>query len=308
MAKQTMSQLAKMRVYVPGKQTKKLDKKGETASPKKLGKVHNLVFSSNSRTVVGVMVKRPDIAGMVKQDDRFVPLDALRQFEGGLACRGNKDDFDADACKRLGLDLDTCIIWSGADVICESGKFLGYVLDASFDVATGAVDCFSAQEGSTASSLVGTFDIPAAWVVRYDRGRMIVKDAAAKLELSGGLAAKAGEATAAATDAAKQAASKAGAAASVAVDKGSHGLGKMIGHAKAGVAQTVADFQEAAGTSEASAGMSTGKPAAGSGAGVAAGTKSADNGQKAARVVGEQLGKTKGMFSGFMREFKDASK
>ncbi len=308
MAKQTMSQLAKMRVYVPGKQTKKMDKRGKTASPKKLGKVHNLVFSPNSRTVVGVMVKRPDIAGMVKQDDRFIPLDALTQFEGGLVCRGNKDDFDEAACKRLGINLDICIVWSGADVICESGKFLGYVLDASFDVATGAVDCFSAQEGSTASSLVGTFDIPAAWVVRYDRGRMIVKDAAAKLELSGGLAAKAGEATAAATDAAKQAASKAGAAASVAVDKGSHGLGKMIGHAKVGVAQAAADFQEASGASTAVSGSSSASGVQNGNAAVASGTKSADNGQKAARVVGEQIGKTKGMFAGFMREFKDASK
>lgn len=306
MAKQTMSQLEKMRVYVPGKQTKKMDKQGKTAGPKKLGKVHNLVFSPNSRVVVGVMVKRPDIAGMVKREDVFVALDSLTQLEGGLVCRGNKDDFDAEAAGRLGLDLDSCIIWGGADVICESGKFLGYVLDASFDVASGAVDCFSAQEGSTASSLVGTFDIPAAWVVRYDKGRMIVRDQAASLELSGGLAAKAGEATAAATDAAKQAASKAGAAASVAVDKGSHGLGKMIGHAKAGVQQTVAEFQEASGASEGTASGSgqAAKPASGA----ATSAKSANNGQKAAHAVGEQLGKTKGMFSGFMREFKDASK
>lgn len=306
MAKQTMSRLEKMRVYVPGKQTKKMDKQGKTADPKKLGKVHNLVFSPNSRVVVGVMVKRPDIAGMVKREDVFVALDSLTQLEGGLACRGNKDDFDAEAAARLGLDLDACIIWGGADVICESGKFLGYVLDASFDVASGAVDCFSAQEGNTASSLVGTFDIPAAWVVRYDKGRMIVRDQAASLELSGGLAAKAGEATAAATDAAKQAASKAGAAASVAVDKGSHGLGKMIGHAKAGVQQTVAEFQEASGASEGTASGSgqAAKPASGA----AASAKSANNGQKAAHAVGEQLGKTKGMFSGFMREFKDASK
>ncbi len=305
MAKQTMSEFAKLRVYVPGKQTKKLDKQGKTASPKKLGKVHNLVFSTNSRKVVGIMVKRPDIAGMVKQDDVFVPLDAIRPFEGGLACRGGKEDLDDAAAKRLGLDLDSCIIWGGADVICESGKFLGYVLDASFDMASGAVDCFSAQEGTTASSLVGTFDIPSAWVLGYDKGRMIVRDQAANLELSGGLAAKAGEATAAATDAAKQAATKAGAAASVAVDKGSHGLGKMIGHAKAGVAQTVAEFQEASATEGGS--FASGR-AANAGAGVAAKGKSADNGQKAARVVGEQLGKTKGMFSGFMREFKDASK
>ncbi len=297
MAKQTMSKLQGTRVYVPGKQSKKQAKAGEPASPKKLGKVHNLVFSPNSRVVVGIMVKRPDIAGMVKQDDRFVPLDALKFLDAGVVCRGNNDDFDDAACKRLGIDLDNCIVWSGADVKCENGKFLGYVLDASFDVATGVVDCFSAQEGSTASSLVGNFDIPAAWVVGYSKGRMIVKDSAANLELSGGLAAKAGEATAAAGDAAKKAAHKAGEAASVAVDKGSHGLGKVIGKAKVGVQQAAADFQEASGTEPASAD----KPAA-------AAKPAQGTGEKAARAVGEQIGKTKGMFSGFMKEFKDASK
>lgn len=314
MAKQMMAKLVGSRVYVRGKQTKKQKKNDQPADPKKIGKVHNLVFSADSRVVVGVMLKRPDIAGMVKQDDRFIPLDALKFVDAGVICRGEKDDFDKDACKRLGLDLDHCIIWGGADVYCESGKFLGYVMDASVDVETGEVDCFCAQEGSTASSLVGTFDIPAAWVVRYDRGRMIVKDQAAKIELSGGLAGKAGEGYAAAKEGAKQAASKAGAAASVAVDKGSHGLGRVIGKAKVGVQHAVEDFQEASGadgaaqTGKAAANTAAGDASAAAGNRVARATPTSDNGQKAARVVGEQLGKTKGMFSGFLREFKDASK
>ena len=314
MAKQMMVKLVGSRVYVRGKQTKKQKKDDQPADPKKIGRVHNLVFSADSRAVVGVMLKRPDIAGMVKRDDRFIPLDALRFVDAGVICRGEKDDFDKDACKRLSLDLDHCIIWGGADVYCESGKFLGYVMDARVDVETGEVDCFCVQEGSAASSLVGTFDIPAAWVVRYDRGRMIVKDQAAKIELSGGLAGKAGEGYAAAKEGAKQAASKAGAAASVAVDKGSHGLGKVIGKAKVGVQRAVEDFQEASGADgtaqagKAAANTAAGDASAAAGNRVAQAKAASDNGQKAARVVGEQLGKTKGMFSGFLREFKDASK
>ncbi len=314
MAKQMMVKLVGSRVYVHGKQTKKQRKNDQPADPKKIGKVHNLVFSADSRVVVGVMLKRPDIAGMVKRDDRFIPLDALKFVDAGVICRGEKGDFDKDACKRLSLDLDHCIIWGGADVYCESGKFLGYVMDARVDVETGEVDCFCVQEGSAASSLVGTFDIPAAWVIRYDRGRMIVKDQAAKIELSGGLAGKAGEGYAAAKEGAKQAASKAGAAASVAVDKGSHGLGKVIGKAKVGVQRAVEDFQEASGADGASragkaaANTAVGDASAAAGNGVAQAKAASDNGQKAARVVGEQLGKTKGMFSGFLREFKDASK
>ena len=314
MAKQMMVKLVGSRVYVHGKQTKKQRKNDQPADPKKIGKVHNLVFSADSRVVVGVMLKRPDIAGMVKRDDRFIPLDALKFVDAGVICRGEKGDFDKDACKRLSLDLDHCIIWGGADVYCESGKFLGYVMDARVDVETGEVDCFCVQEGSAASSLVGTFDIPAAWVIRYDRGRRIVKDQAAKIELSGGLAGKAGEGYAAAKEGAKQAASKAGAAASAAVDKGSHGLGKVIGKAKVGVQRAVEDFQEASGADGASragkaaANTAVGDASAAAGNGVAQAKAASDNGQKAARAVGEQLGKTKGMFSGFLREFKDASK
>lgn len=300
MAKQMMGQLVRTRVFVPGKVSRKQAKAGEQPEPKRYGKVHNLVFSPDSRRVVGIMVRRPDVAGMVKQDDRFVPLDCIEFHEGGLLCAGTKESFDEEACKRLGLDLDTCIIWEGADVICESGKFLGYVMDASFDVATGDVDCFCANEGNAAGGLVGYFEIPAAWVVRYDKGRMIVRDAAADLELSGGLAAKAGEGYAHAKDEAKKATAKFDDAAAKAVDKGSHGLGKMIGKAKRKVQEAKESYDEAAGT--------TVEGPATAGNGVASSSTSADNGAKVAHAVGEQLGKTKGMFSGFLREFKEASK
>lgn len=301
MAKQMMGQLVRTRVFVPGKASRKQAKAGEQPEPKRYGKVHNLVFSPDSKRVVGIMVRRPDVAGMVKQDDRFVPLDCIEFHEGGLLCAGTKESFDEEACKRLGLDLDSCIIWEGADVICESGKFLGYVMDASFDVATGEVDCFCANEGNTASELVGYFEIPCAWVVRYDKGRMIVRNQAADLELSGGLAAKAGEGYAHAKDGAKKATAKFDDAAAKAVDKGSHGLGRMIGKAKRKVQEAKESYDEAVG-----AGSSGKAPSAGNG--VASSSASADNGAKVARAVGEQLGKTKGMFSGFMREFKEASK
>lgn len=300
MAKQMMGQLVRKKVFVPGKQSRKQAKAGEQPEPKRYGKVHNLVFSPNSKCVVGIMVRRPDVAGMVKQDDRFVPLDCIEFHEGGLLCAGTKESFDDEACRRLGLDLDSCIIWEGADVICESGRFLGYVMDASFDVATGDVDCFCANEGNTASELVGYFEIPAAWVVRYDKGRMIVRDAAADLELSGGLAAKAGEGYAHAKDGAKKATAKFDDAAAKAVDKGSHGLGRMIGKAKRKVQEAKENYDEAAGNGAA-------KPTSG-GSGVAPASSAEDNGAKVARAVGEQLGKTRGMFSGFVREFKEASK
>ncbi len=333
----TMGELARLKVYTFKKQSKKQIEAGEEPQPKKLGRVHNLVFSPDSRRVVGIMVKRPDFAGMVKQADRFLALDAMDVREGGIVCTREKDGFDDVAAKRLGLDLDRSIIWGGADVHCESGKFLGYVMDARFDLATGDVDCFCAQEGETASALVGSFEIPAAWVLRYSKGTMVVRDEAATLQLSGGLAGKAGEGYAVAKDKAKETAAKAGAAAGEAVDKGSHALGGALGRLGAGMKQAVDNFQVESGVGRKPTGEKAvakgGKSVAGvaertAGAKSAAAKPAADKSSsaksssvnrpqtddvskaagKAARAVGEQLGKTSGMFSGFLREFKDASK
>lgn len=300
MAKLTMAELSRKKTYVPAK-----PKKGQGQSEdnvKRLGRVHQLVFAPNSRSVVGFMIKRPDIAGMVKQADRFVALDALKVSDKGVVCSDAKDAFDAAAAKRLGIDLDKCIIWEGCDVKTQSGKFIGYVVDACFDDITGVVDYFAAQEGSTASALVGNFEIPAAWLIRYDKGCMVVRDEAANLELSGGLAGKAGEGYAAAKDKAKEATAKADEAAAKAVDKGSHALGGLIGRAQAGIKNMTEEYKEAAGGSGVGAVSTNGS------ARVDKAAAPSDNVEQAAKAVGSQLKKSQSMFSDFMREFKDASK
>lgn len=313
----SMSELAKMRVYVPRSPSRRDKKRDVQRDPKKLGKIHTLVFSSDSRWVVGFMIKRPDIAGMVKREDVFVALDSISIKEDGILCTQGSGSFDEAACQRLGLNLDTCIMWDGAEVVTESGQFLGYVMDAHFSETTGLVDCYSVQEGVTASALVGSFEVPAAWVIRYTSGRMQVRDEATTLELSGGLAGKAGEGYAVAKDQAKQVAAKAGSAASVAVDKGSHSLGHVLGKAQQGVKRATSDFADA--SSAANMPPATGGPtnnAAATGSSSSPEDASSPDGgsdaeqvaEKAARAVGEQIGKTRGMFSNFIHEFNDASK
>lgn len=296
MAKLTMTELSRKKTYVPAK-PKKGQQLGED-SLKKLGNVHQLVFAPDSRTVVGFMIKRRDIAGMVKQDDKFVALDALKVSDKGVICSGEKDAFDSAACKRLGIDLDRCIVWEGCDVKTQAGKFIGYVVDACFDATTGVVDYYAAQEGSTASALVGNFEIPAAWLIGYEKGCMVVRNEAANLELSGGLAGKAGEGYATAKDKAKKATAKADEAAAKAVDKGSHALGGLIGRAQAGIKNMTEEYKEASGASSAASTSSQGADSA----------AASDSVEKAAQAVGSQLKKSQGMFSDFMREFKDASK
>lgn len=299
MAKLSMSKLSRLKTYIPAKARKNADAASENL--KKLGRVHQLVFSPDSKYVVGFMIKRPDIAAMIKQDDVFVPLDALKVQDNTVICRGNKDDFDKAAVKRLGIDFDHCIIWEGCDVKTQSGTYIGYVIDACFDSETGIVDYLAAQEGSTASALVGNFEIPAAWLIRYDNGCMVVRDEAANLELSGGLAGKAGEGYAVAKDKAKVGVAKADEAAAKAVDKGSHALGGLIGRAKAGAKEIGESFQEGAGTA-------TSSPSTSGTSASANKSNNSDKVEQAAHKVGSQLKKSTGMFSDFMREFKDASK
>ena len=70
------------RIYRIPAPDKRLDKNGAPKEPKKLGRVHFPVFTPNGTRVVGFMIKLPDIVGMVKQPDKFVPLDALEMYEG----------------------------------------------------------------------------------------------------------------------------------------------------------------------------------------------------------------------------------
>ena len=82
----SMKQLVGVRVYKTKPASRREQKKGVDESTKRVGKVHNLVFSPDGKRVVGLMVKRPDIAGMVKRDDVFLALDSMGVIDGGLVC------------------------------------------------------------------------------------------------------------------------------------------------------------------------------------------------------------------------------
>lgn len=222
----------------------KVDRKGNER-PVQLGRVHMAVFSPDGRRVVGFMVKLPDVAGMVKRPDQFAALDSLSDgapanAKGGITVSREKGGLGDAAIERLGLDWDRCIMWAGMDAKTVSGRELGYVNDAVYDEKSGAVARLCVGDGGVAQSLVGSVEIPIDMLKGYERGFMIVDDAAAKLQLSGGVAAAAGEGYARAKAGGKQAAKKAGQAASSAVDKGSFALGRAIGKAKRAVSGAVA--------------------------------------------------------------------
>ena len=156
----TMEQLIGQKVFQPRPASKKTRTDGTPAAPKRIGKVHNLVFSPDGLQVVGLMVKRPDVAGMIKREDLFVPLSGFTTFEGGLLIKDGTPTDEA-AAKALRLDLDKCIIWGGMDVVSQDGASLGYVADCSFDWKTGALDTLYVTDGAMAATLVGSVPLPA---------------------------------------------------------------------------------------------------------------------------------------------------
>ena len=55
--------------------------------------------------VVGVMVQKPDIAGMIKQDDAFVTLESLETIEQGLCVKDPENNVDKSSNQTLELGL-----------------------------------------------------------------------------------------------------------------------------------------------------------------------------------------------------------
>lgn len=299
-----------VRVWLAKPKGKQDKKDGRPTSSKYLGKVHLPVFTPNGQRIVGFMVKQPDIAGMIKQPDRFVALDAFAvDDDGSLLVADVRESFDAAAAKRLGVDLDACIIWTGMDVQTKSGTKLGYCADASFNYRTGAVDMFKLTPSGASSALIGYLEMPASYLVGYAKGTMVVKDEASQLEFSGGAAAKAAEASVKASEGVKKGAKVLDEKGSEAVEKGSHALGRQIGKTAGAFKEFSSEYKKAAGTPAKKASASSAASAkTGAKAGAASGrpAKKASSGS-GARAVGRQLGRAGGMFSAFASEFKKAA-
>ncbi len=239
-----VSQLIGVKIYVE-KQARR-PKKDAVPAPKlsKVGKVHMAVFSPDGKDLVGLLVHRPDVVGMVKREDAFVAWDSFAPYEKGLKVTRIDDGMDDAARKRLGVDWDACIMWTGMDAKTVSGKKLGYVNDVEFDEKTGKVSRFFIGDGGVSRAIVGSFEVTPSLVKGYSNGYMILSDAAADLELDGGIAAKAGEGYAAAKVKGAELNKKTTAATVEAIDKGSFALGKAIGKAKRAIEEATAPEDE----------------------------------------------------------------
>ena len=321
------TELLGVKVFIPKKPATKGKHAGEERFSK-LGKIHNVVFApfkqGKPSQVVGIMVQKPDIAGMIKQDDAFVTLESLEIIKQGLCVKEPENNVDKAAIKRLDLDFDNCLLWHGMEARTKSGKSLGYVSGAEFDQTTGMVSAFLVGDGAGSEALVGSFAIKPEWLLGYSNGVMVLSDEATDAQLTGGLAAKAGEGYAAAAAKASEATAKAGKVVAEATEKGAFALGKTLAKAKRaiedatepdaeddserpapvaaeGVQLEKLSPEEQVAADKAAAKKSVAKPAA-----TKSTTKTTVN--KAAKSFGMQLGRMGKMFSGFKDEFDKASK
>jgi uncharacterized protein YrrD len=225
----TIKQVRKLKVYRRPKPGKEYTKDGMPRRGRKIGKLYQTVFDPSGMRVVGFVVRRPDLLLMFKRPEKFLALDSA-EFEDDdvLYAKNGSDSWDDKAIKRLGIDYDSCLMWEGMDVKTQNGDELGRVSDISFDERTGKVKTFFLDDGGAARALIGSVEIGGDQVVGYRKGFLIVTNDVSSQQLSGGLAAKAGAATAKAKINAKEGTRKADEAASKAVEAGSVGIGKGI--------------------------------------------------------------------------------
>ena len=233
---------------------------GGKKGTKRIGKVRRFVIHPKEKRVVGFVVKRPDLLWMFRRKDLFVAVSGYEIEDGRIVVSNDPAATNRAACKALGVDWDACVLWVGLPVMTEDGDALGVVGSVTFDRKTGVVDSVTTDSGATANALLGKREIPASLVKGFRRGMgaalaqtgaegeeseevvlgaILVAEEARDIAVEGGLAEKAGEATAVVVDKAHTAVDKAKPVASAAakktgevVNKGAYATGKQIAATK----------------------------------------------------------------------------
>lgn len=227
-------------------------RKNDPDAVKKLGRIRHWVFHPKDLRCVGFLVKRPDVALMFHRQDTFVAYNGFDIIDGDIVIKDSPGSTDKSACKALGIDLDDCVLWIGLPVLTRDGSSFGLVGSVNYDGRTGKIISLEVDSGATANTLLGHLTIPAEDIVGFRRGKgaqlyltddddpesfgaIMVKDNVKTMKVEGGIAEKAGTATAVVADKAKKSAEKvkpkvkkATKAAGEAVNKGAYVTGRQI--------------------------------------------------------------------------------
>lgn len=258
----TSNDMHKMRVF------------GGKRRTKRIGKVKSCVFHPSEKRCVGFMVKRPDLLWMFHRKDLFVALDGFDLSDGRIVVKGEGEVTGPAACRRMGIDWDSCVIWEGMPLMTADGTAVGYVGNISFSLATGEVARVEASNGATAKYLLGTLEVPAELIRGFKRGMgatlavkddtreagqsvefkgaILVSDEVWELSPEGGWAESAGEFTARAKERMHEAAEKAKPkvqkvthAAGDAINEGAYAVGKQVAASKGMFASFKEEYDKA---------------------------------------------------------------
>lgn len=291
---------------------------GGKSGTRRIGKVRRLVFHPKEKRVVGFIVKRPDLLWMFRRKDKFVSIDGYDLIDGRICIRNEPDATDRAACKKLGVDWDACVLWIGLPILSEDGTEFGFVGTVTFNRLTGAVESIETDGGATSNTLLGKRVIPVDLVTGFRRGigmaisqtghegeqteateygAILVSDEAKEIVAEGGLAEKAGAATAVAADKAGKAVKKTGEA----VNKGAQAVGERAEATKEGFVGFKDEFKKESGAADKKKALE-GEVGETESTGEQIG-KAVNQGAKA---VGNQIKKSKGMFSAFKEEYNKA--
>lgn len=137
---------------------------------KRIGKVRRFVFHPRQRRVIGFTVKRPDVALMAHRSDLFVALDAFDVVDGRVQIADVPRATGAGACKRLGVSWGECVLWQGMPLLTEEGQRCGFVGSVRFRTEDGSVLSVSVDRGASAGLLLGVAEVPAEKVLGFKTG------------------------------------------------------------------------------------------------------------------------------------------
>lgn len=265
---------------------------------RRIGKVRRFVFHPKEKRLIGFIVKRPDVALMFHRSDMFIAIDGFDLIDDEIHVHDDPAATGTKALKRLGVDWDSCLLWIGMNIVTESGEEIGRVGSVEFEAATGEVVTIQPDRGVTSKALLGKEIIPVSLIkgfrfgigsqlsdyeeedldddevdeedaaqkgelkVREDEnyGAILVSDEVLDLEPEGGIAEKAGKATAVAADKGKKAVTKvktdaekkakpamdeAARKTGEAINKGAYITGKQIGKSKGMFADFMNEYRKA---------------------------------------------------------------
>lgn len=231
----------------------------EKDSGKRIGKVSRFVFHPSEKRCIGFMVKRPDLLWMFPRKDLFVPLGAFTFTQKGVIAQTSFTTGEA-ACKKWGINWDSCVFWEQLPLVTESGQLLGLVGSIAFNGVTGDICSISIDIGVASQALLGTQVVSADAIKGFRRkseltltseetkflsektsfcGAIMASDEVANLEACGGAAEKAGKAVAVAANKAQSVVKKtkpivdtATKKTGNAVNKGAYAVGRQLSKSK----------------------------------------------------------------------------